>query len=332
MQRIGIVGAGSWGTALAITSARAGRDVLLWDRKPAVAAAINDRRRNPAYLTDIELPPSIRGATDPGELADADALLLVTPAQTLRDMIKRLSPPPATPIVVCAKGIEQDTGKLLHEVIADVAPAARVAFLSGPTFAHEVAAGLPTAISLGCSDPELGAALTNALGSATFRPYANTDPVGVQLGGALKNVMAIACGIVEGKRLGENARAALVARGLAEMTRFAVALGAQQATLMGLSGLGDLSLSCFSRTSRNYDFGQRLGAGEPLSELLPAATVVEGVPTAAAVTRRASAQGLDMPICAAVDAIVHRGGGIDESILKLLSRPFRPEVTENDQQ
>ena len=329
MQRIGIVGGGAWGTALAVSSARAGRDVTLWDRKPELTAAINRNHRNPAYLSEIDLATSIVATDDLRDLAQLEAILLVTPAQTLRELLTQLHLAPPTALVVCAKGIEQSSGKLLHEVVAEAAPDARVAFLSGPTFAREVAIGLPTAISLGCTDADLGDALTNALGSTTFRPYANTDPIGVQLGGALKNVMAIACGIVEGKRLGENARAALVARGLAEMTRFAVALGARQSTLMGLSGLGDLSLSCFSRTSRNYDFGLRLGAGEPLSELLAAATVVEGVPTAAAVMRRAADHNLDMPICGAVDAVVHGGGDIDQVIENLLSRPFRTEATEN---
>ena len=329
MQRIGIVGAGDWGTALAISAVRAGRDVVLWDRQAEIMAGINRDRRNPKYLNDIELPPGIAATNDLAELSGSDALLLVTPAQTVRSMVAQLPTRHDAPIVVCAKGIEQATGMLLHEVLAEVAPATPCAFLSGPTFAREVAAGLPTAVTLGCDDAELGAALTEALGSSAFRPYANTDPVGVQIGGAIKNVMAIASGIVEGRRLGENARAALVARGLAEMTRLAVALGGRESTLMGLSGLGDLSLSCFSRTSRNYDFGVRLGSGEPLSQLLEAATVVEGGPTAAAIMQRAASLGIELPICRAVDAVIHHHGDLDKIIGDLLSRPFRSEATEN---
>ncbi len=329
MQRIGVIGGGAWGTALALTAARAGRQVVVWDRDPKVAAGINQRHRNPKYLDDIDLPPSIAGVAALGELSDCNAVLLVTPAQTIRAVSVQAALPPATPLVVCAKGIEQNTGKLLHEVLADVLPATPTAFLSGPTFAREVARGLPTAVTLGCADTDLGGTLTAALGSSTFRPYTNPDVIGVQIGGAIKNVMAIASGIVEGRRLGENARAALVARGLAEMTRLATALGGQQATLMGLSGLGDLSLSCFSRTSRNYDFGVRLGSGEPLSELLQAATVVEGAPTAAAIMQRARRLRIELPICAAVDAVVHHGADLERTIHGLLARPFKTETREN---
>ncbi len=329
MQRIGIIGAGAWGTALAVTAVRAGRTVKLWARNPTIAAGINGNRHNPKYLSDVALPDAVTATNDLADLGGSDALLLVTPAQTVRSMVAQLPARPGVPVVVCAKGIEQATGKLLHEVLAEATPAAPCAFLSGPTFAREVAAGLPTAITLGCEDAELGAALTEALGSSAFRPYASTDPVGVQIGGAIKNVMAIASGIVEGRRLGENARAALVARGLAEMTRLALALGARETTLMGLSGLGDLSLSCFSRTSRNYDFGVRLGGGEPLSRLLGPATVVEGAPTAAAVMRRAASLGIDLPICQAVDTVIHHNGDLDKIIGTLLSRPFRTEATED---
>ena len=329
MERIGIVGAGAWGTALAVTIARAGRSVALWHRRPEVVAGINREHRNPKYLSDIALPPGITATNDFDDLTNCEALLLVTPAQTLREVVGHLPKRSDSPLVVCAKGIERTTGKLLHEVLAEVAPGRPSAFLSGPTFAGEVAAGLPTAISLGCTDADLGAALTDAIGSSTFRPYANTDPIGVQIGGAIKNVMAIASGIVEGRRLGENARAALVARGLAEMTRLAVALGGREMTLMGLSGLGDLALSCFSRTSRNYDFGVRLGRSEPLSRLLQAATVVEGAPTASAVMRRAVALQIDLPICQAVDTVIHHGGDLDTIIGGLLARPFRTETTED---
>ncbi len=329
MEKIGIIGAGAWGTALGLVAQRAGRDVAIWAREPEVAREIAEAHTNTPFLAGVALDPAIRATADLAEVARADALLLAVPAQFLRPTLAALAPHLAreTPAVICAKGVEQATGALMSEVCAATLPDARIAVLSGPTFAREVAKGLPTAVTLGCADPALGAALVAALGSATFRPYLGDDPVGAQLGGAVKNVLAIGCGIVEGRGLGENARAALISRGLAEMTRLALALGGKAETMMGLSGLGDLVLTCTSVESRNYSLGRALGRGETLSAILAERrSVAEGVETAPAVVRLAERCGIDMPISRAVDAVLHRGQPIDAAIAALLARPFRAEA------
>ncbi len=328
-QRIGVVGGGAWGTALALASLRAGRDTRLWAREPAVVAAMSLHRENSDYLPGVALPGDLGVSGDLESLADRDALLLVTPAQHARATCARLAPvlKPGAPVIVCAKGIELDSLALMSDAVAAVLPAGTpVAILSGPTFAAEVARGLPTAVTLACAESDLGAGLVAALGSRSFRPYRSDDVVGSQIGGAVKNVLAIACGVVEGRRLGDNARAALITRGLAEITRLALALGGRAETLMGLSGLGDLTLTCSSLQSRNMSLGAALGGGRALADILAERrSVAEGVTTAAAVVGLAGRLGVDMPICTAVDAILNRGAGLDATIEGLLSRPFRGE-------
>lgn len=328
MQRIGIVGGGAWGTALAVTARRAGRDIILWAREAEVVTAINRRHENPLFLPDIAIDPAIAATGDIAAAASADAVLLVVPAQHLRAVAGAITPSlrPGAAVVICAKGVEEKSGALMSEVAAAALPGARLAILSGPTFAGEVARGLPTAVTLATADRALGGALIAALGTRSFRPYLSDDVVGAEIGGAVKNVLAIACGIVAGRRLGDNARAALITRGLAEMVRLARAKGGRAETLMGLSGLGDLTLTCTALQSRNQSLGFALGEGTPLDEILGRRrSVAEGVSSAAAVAALAARLGVDMPIVAAVDAILHRGADIDEAIVSLLARPFRVE-------
>ena len=330
-QRVAVVGAGAWGTALAITLARAGRarDIPLWAYEREVAAAINTTRVNNVFLPGIEIPPGIRAETElPSVVASADALLIVAPAQHVRRIAAQCeaSLRPGTLLVICAKGIELTSGRLMSEVVAETCPGARLAVLSGPTFAAEVAAGKPTAITLACPDKAAGAAFVATIGSGVFRPYLTDDIIGAQIGGAVKNVIAIACGIVTGRRLGDNARAALMTRGLSEMMRLGAALGGRRETLMGLSGLGDLALTCNGVQSRNMSLGIALGQGKSLSEALAGSrSVVEGVDTSAAVLALARRQGVEMPIVAAVDSVLHRGADITQMIAALLERPFKSE-------
>lgn len=329
MTRIGVMGGGAWGTALAQAAARAGREVTLWAREPAVVAAINERRLNPDYLPEVTLDPAIVATTDMAALGECEAILLVTPAQHTREVTTRLTAHLSRPIplVICAKGVERGTLAPMSEAVAAAAPGAPLAVLSGPTFAVEVARGCPTAVTLACADPDLGARLVAAIGSRSFRPYLSEDVIGAQLGGAVKNVLAIACGIAAGARLGDNARAALITRGLAEITRLALALGARAETLMGLSGLGDLTLTCTSMQSRNMSLGVALGEGRTLTEIMAGRrSVAEGVHTAEAVTRLAERLGVDMPISRAVDAVLNRGMGVRETVEELLARPFREET------
>ena len=329
MQRIGIIGGGAWGTALALTARRAGRDVLLWAREAEVVAAINRDHANPLFLPGIALDPAIRATSDLAEAAaGAEALLLTAPAQHLRAVAAALAPSVSAgvPAVICAKGIEEKSGALLSEAVTAALPQAQLAILSGPTFAAEVAAGLPTAVTLACADEALGQRLVAALGTRSFRLYLAEDVLGAQIGGAVKNVLAIACGIVAGRKLGDNARAALITRGLAEMVRLALAKGGKAETLMGLSGLGDLVLTCTSLQSRNHSLGVALGEGRLLADILAERrSVAEGVSSAAAAAALGRRLGVDMPIIDAVDAILHRGLSIDQEIAGLLARPFRAE-------
>ena len=328
MNRIAVIGAGAWGTALALAARRAGRDVLLWARDPALAEAIGRSGQNRAYLPGIAIDPAIRATADAAALGVAEALLLAVPAQHVRALLALLGGhlPPGAPLVLCAKGIERDSLMLPAEVAAGLEPGRPLAVLSGPSFAAEVAAGLPTAVTVAAVDPALAQRLVTALGSAELRPYASGDPVGVGIGGALKNVLAIACGIVIGRGLGDNARAALIARGLAELVRLGLAKGAKPATLMGLAGLGDLALTCTSRQSRNLGLGIALGEGRSLAEALAGQRgVVEGAFSAAAAVALARRHGVAMPISEAVDAILNRGASIGTTIARLLARPLRPE-------
>ncbi len=328
MERIGILGAGAWGTALAAAVTAAGRQALLWTRNPELAREINEDHRNSVYLPRAILEPSIRATCETAELSGSDAILLVVPAQHLRGIASGLDAvlPKTTPLVLCCKGIERKSGKLMTEVAAEALPGRPLAVLSGPTFAAEVAAGLPTAVTLASDDPDLAAALADSLGNRSFRPYLSNDPTGAEIGGAVKNVIAIACGIVQGRQLGENARAALITRGLAEIVRLGLAKGGRPETLMGLSGFGDLTLTCTAVQSRNYALGLALGEGADFEDLMSVRlTVAEGVESAAAVTTLAKTLGIEMPISNAVNAILHQGADIDAVIGSLLARPFTTE-------
>jgi len=330
VQSIGIAGGGAWGTALGCVTVRAGREALLWAREAEVVEEINTARRNSAFLPGISLEPGLHATANLANLAGCDALLLVAPAQHLRAVAEELAPnlPSDTPLVICAKGIEQDTGKLLSEALAETVSENPLAVLSGPTFAGEVARGLPAAVTLACADPDLGARLVAAIGIETFRPYYSDDVIGAQIGGAVKNVLAIACGLVVGLELGENARAALITRGLAEMRRFALARGAQRETLSGLSGVGDLILTCSSEQSRNFSLGKALGEGRSAKEVLGARrSVAEGVYTAQVLARLGREAGVEMPIAQAVAAILHEGAEVGDVVRGLLSRAFKREET-----
>ncbi len=322
---LGVIGAGAWGTALAQMLASDGRDVLLWAYEPEVADAINTQARNLLYLPSATLAPTIRATGDLAEFAAIDTVLLVTPAQVLGRVLSGLAASPRD-LVLCSKGIEAGTGRLMFDVASEAVPGSAIAVLSGPTFAHEVAAGLPTAVTLACGG---GAAqwdrLAPAIARAAFRPYYSDDVIGAEIGGAVKNVLAIACGVVEGLGLGQNARAALITRGFAEMARFGAALGARAETLAGLCGLGDLVLTCSSTSSRNFSLGKALGEGaDPAALMADRRTVAEGAFTAPVLAELAAARGIAMPIVAAVDAIL---GGKDARtiVAALLARPLKAE-------
>ncbi len=320
---IGVIGGGAWGTALAQVMAL-NEDVVLWAREPQVVSAINNTRENPDFLPGVCLSPRIRATGMTGELSAADVWLVVAPAQYLRAVLAECPVSSRPSLVLCAKGIEARTLKLMAEVVADVTDAP-VAVLSGPTFAGEVARGLPTAVTLACADAAIGAALVQRLARPAFRPYFSDDVTGAEIGGAVKNVLAIACGVVEGAGLGLNARAALIARGFAEMTRFGLARGARAETLVGLSGLGDLVLTCSSANSRNFALGLGIGRGERATMLLAAArTVAEGAATAPVLVAAAQAAGVDMPIAVAVAALL-AGAPVSETVSALLARPLRAE-------
>ena len=327
-NRIAVLGGGAWGTALANVTARAGRKVTLWEYDAGNATQLAQQRES-KFLPGVRIEDSIAVTCDLAEAARADAILLVVPAQAMRSVVKALGATIAlrTPVIACAKGIEHGTHKFMTEVIAECAPNATPAILSGPSFAADVARGLPAALTLATADEALGQTLAIALGYRHLRIYWSSDTIGVQLGGAVKNVLAIAAGIVDGKGLGASAHAALVTRGFAELRRFGEALGARADTLMGLSGLGDLLLTCGSAQSRNMSLGRALGQGQTLASVLGSRrSVAEGVYTAAAVAKVAADKGVDMPICQAVSAIVAGKLTVDAAIEGLLSRPQRAET------
>ena len=327
-NKIAVVGAGAWGTALAQVAAMAGREATLWAREPEVVESVNGDHENRLFLPGIALDPKLRATGDLNEVAEADAILMVTPAQHMRRVLEELAPDIAEgkPVMLCAKGVEQSTNYLLTEVLAEAMPQATPAVLSGPSFAAEVARGLPTAVTLACEDEEVAEALGNAIGLPTFRPYYSSDLVGAEIGGAVKNVLAIACGIVEGKKFGDSARAALTTRGFAELARLGLAMGAHMETLSGLSGLGDLILTCNSPKSRNMSLGIALGEGKTLEEVMGARnSVSEGVHSATAVIALARKYNIEMPIAEAVAAIVTAKATVDDVIAALLARPFRAE-------
>ena len=324
-MKVGIIGGGAWGTALAQVAAQAGGEALLWALEEDVVAAVNRLHENPIYLKGIKLDPAIRATGNLSEIGGCDALLLVTPAQHMRAVLERV-PCSGIPLVLCSKGIEESSGALLHQVAREVCATSPIAVLSGPTFADEVARGLPTAVTLAGEDISLAEQLRERLSLPAFRIYVSDDVVGAEIGGAVKNVLAIACGVVEGARLGQNARAALVARGFAEMRRFGLACGAQRETLAGLSGLGDLVLTCSSTSSRNYSLGVGIGEGRSAKELLSSRkTVAEGAFTAAVLARTSLEKGIDMPIVNAVDALIAGRAAVDQVLDELLSRPPRAE-------
>ena len=325
MSAIAVVGAGAWGTALATVAAACGHHVPLWLRDAAKARTIAAERVNPR-LPGIELHERIRPTADLDAVRDAEAVLLATPAQTTRAMSAALAAvlPDATPLVLCAKGLERGSNLFLSDVVGALRPRAPVAVLSGPSFAADVARGLPTAVTLACREAGVARALAAALSGPTLRVYHRTDVCGVEIGGAAKNVLAIACGAVTGRGLGESARAALMARGFAELMRFAESHGAEPETLMGLSGLGDVVLTCSSPQSRNFAFGERLGRGVPVSEA-GAGKLAEGVLTAPVLVAMAREKGVEMPISAAVDAVIAGRLTLDQAIDALMQRPLKPE-------
>jgi glycerol-3-phosphate dehydrogenase (NAD(P)+) len=324
---ISVVGAGAWGTALALVAAEAGRRVTLWAREADVVETINARHENERFLSGVRLPEPLLATGDLALLNDADAALVVVPAQHLRQTLAALAGHirPKLPVVLCAKGIERGSGKLLTEVLAEGAPDASPAILSGPSFARDVARRLPTAVTIAASR-QIALRLQASLGHPTFRPYASTDLTGVALGGAAKNVYAIGCGIVSGLGLGDSARAALLARSFAELCRLGAALGAKSETLMGLSGLGDLVLTATSLTSRNFAFGTHLGEGCSRDALTAAGQpLAEGVETAAALVARAKRQNIELPVAEAISDILDGRLSLEAAVPRLMARPFKSE-------
>ena len=329
MNRAGIIGGGAWGTALACAMARAGLSTTLWALEREVVDAINDDKENSVFLTDIPLPDGIRATDNMADLATSDFVLMVCPAQFMRPVSEQLAPhlKSSVPLVICAKGIEKTTGYFMSQVLTETTPGHPIIVLSGPTFASEVAMGLPAAVTIAGEDEALLRAFAAAVGQPTFRPYWTDDIIGAQICGALKNVLAVACGIVEGKKFGKNARAALITRGMMEMLRFAEANKAKFETLMGLCGIGDLILTCSSLQSRNMSFGKALGEGQIMEEILSRRkTVAEGVHSAEIVQKLATDMDIDMPICRAVYRILYENVEVDKAINDVLARPFQKEI------
>jgi glycerol-3-phosphate dehydrogenase (NAD(P)+) len=328
-ETMGVIGGGAWGTALAQTCVRPQRKVLIWARESEVVQSINSQQQNRLFLPGIDLSPDIEASGDLAALSACDLVLAVPPAQHLRATLAQFAAiaRPGCVLVLCAKGIEQGSLKLMTQVATEVAPGHPLAVLSGPSFAAEVAKGLPTAITLACGDRDLGRALADHLASPSFRPYLSHDLIGAEAGGAVKNVLAIACGVVEGRKLGRSAHAAVLTRGFAEMTRLAVALGAEAETLAGLCGLGDLVLTCSSPQSRNMSVGLALGRGDSLAQALSGKlSVAEGVASAPAVRALAARLGVETPICEAVAGVLAGEMALDTAIAALLSRPLRAEI------
>lgn len=327
---VGVIGGGAWGTALAALCAGNGIETTMWARENAVIQAVNERHENTEYLPGVPLPENLKALNSLGMAAEKEALLFVVPAQFARPVFTELrdgSHGRALPVALCSKGIERDTGLMMTEVLAEVWPEAEPAVLSGPSFARDVAKGMPTAVTLAAADSALGARWMATIGAPHFRPYLSRDLTGAELGGAVKNVLAIAAGVVEGRGLGESARAALIARGFAEFQRLGVALGAKPETMAGLSGLGDLILTASSPQSRNMSLGIELGQGGALKDILAKRnTVCEGIATAGAIHGLAEKAEVEAPICEAVAALVTERKTVDEIIAALLSRPFRSEA------
>jgi glycerol-3-phosphate dehydrogenase (NAD(P)+) len=328
--KVGVMGGGAWGTALSILANRAGSDVMLGTRNSNVIASISDRRTNDIYLPSIFIDPSITVTDDFSVICRGDILVLATPSHCLRTVCIAISDilSPSVTLVIACKGIERGSVLLMSEVVQEILPQNPIAIISGPNFADEAARGLPTATTIACADKKLWDMLQYALGSRLFRPYLTDDIIGTQIGGVVKNVVAVACGIAEGKKMGENARAALVTRGFAEMSRLAIAKGGKYETLMGLSGLGDLILTCGSQKSRNTAFGLEIGKGKTREELMTniGRTAVEGVVSAESISKLAKKHSVSMPICDAVHQILYENAPVDTVIQTLLERPFVSEM------
>ena len=322
---VGVIGGGAWGTALAAVMAQIHDHVLIWAREEEVVRSVNTQQENTLFLPGTALSAKIEATGDLTHLRDCEALLVVTPAQHVRTTLAAL-PDTQAPLILCAKGIEADTQMLVSDVAAHVRPGSPLAVLSGPTFAHEVAAGKPTAVTLATNNQALGSVLMRQIATPTFRPYWSDDVIGAEIGGAVKNVLAIACGVVDGAGLGLNARAALIARGFAEMQRYGLARGARGETLAGLSGLGDLVLTCSSENSRNFSLGRGLGQGRSANDLLAdRKTVAEGAFTAPVLLKSAVALDIEMPIVSAVCALLEGTATVETVVTNLLARPLRPE-------
>lgn len=322
--KIAVLGGGAWGTALAAVAASGGHETWLYARDAETVATLNEKHRNPRYLGDIQLPAAIRASTDAKAVLDgADAILVVIPAQAMRKGLSELSAliPQSAPVILCAKGIERDTGRLMSEIVAEVLPRHRIAALSGPSFATDVARSLPTAVTVACEDAAIADRLAALFSGPAFRCYSTTDLKGVEIGGALKNVLAIAAGAAIGRGYGASAQAALVTRGFAELRRIGQAMGAKPETIMGLSGLGDLMLTCSSPQSRNYSYGLALGRGEDLANR-PLAEGVATAPIAAELCRR---HAIPAPIITAVAALLAGTITIDEAVTALINRPLKTE-------
>jgi glycerol-3-phosphate dehydrogenase (NAD(P)+) len=329
MKTIGIIGAGAWGTALAQAQATAGRNVLLWAREEELVDAINNQRENAAFLPNVKLDKKIKATGSLTEAAACDIILVVTPAQHVRTTLQSLKGDvtEGKTFVICAKGVEIETGHLMSQVAKDILPTASMAVMSGPTFAAEIARGLPGGLTIACDNKDVGAALVENLSSRTFRTYLTDDVLGAQIGGAVKNVIAIAAGVVYGRGMGDSARAALVTRGMAEMGRLASAMGAKRETLMGMCGMGDLILTCSSMQSRNFSLGVAMGQGKSVDSILgERKSVTEGVSTAKALMVMARNHAVDMPISAAVNACLSEGASIEETIERVLDRPLKMEA------
>jgi glycerol-3-phosphate dehydrogenase (NAD(P)+) len=331
-MKLGVIGAGSWGTSLAIAAGRAGSDIVLWSRSSDVTNDINNNQLNSKYLGNISIHQNVKATCDIKDIAGCDAILLVIPAQGLRVFLSLLLESKsgaiinsAIPLVICAKGVEQDSLSLMSDVVSKYFPENPIAILSGPNFADEIAKGLPACATIACADASAADKIIQMMGSKFFRLYYSDDVIGAQIGGSVKNILAIACGIAIGKGLGENARAALVTRGIAEIGRLCVKMGGKQETLLGLSGIGDIMLTCGSEKSRNMSLGIAIGKGVSLSEILENGKTVEGVKTSQSVAMLAHKLGVDMPITCAVKSILHDNADIDKAVHMLLERPFSAE-------
>jgi glycerol-3-phosphate dehydrogenase (NAD(P)+) len=314
---------------MATAAARAGREALMWAYEPEVVQAINETHENSVFLPGVPLDPAIRATGDMADLGTCEFILMVCPAQFMRPISRQLATHLGKdiPLVICAKGIEKGSGALMSDVLGETAPDNPLAVLSGPTFAAEVARGLPAAVTIAAATEDIARHIAEALGHAAFRPYWTDDIIGAQIGGALKNVLAIACGIAVGKKLGENTKAMLITRGMAELTRFGEFKGARAETLMGLSGLGDLILTCSSEQSRNMSLGVALGQGKTMEEVMAGRrSVAEGVHSSVIGHQIAKDNDINMPILSAVYAVLHKGLAVDAAIEGLMDRPFTREM------